>query len=279
MSGPGSYVLLDVFTDTALEGNQLAVFPDGRELAAEQMQRLAAELSLSETAFLLPARAGADARIRIFTPRVELAFAGHPVLGAAVALGHGREQVTLETAGGAVSVALRHDSRSTFGRMRQPIPTWGAFEHEAELLGSLGLARSGLPVEAYRNGPQHLIVALEGEEQVAALEPDMRALAALGELCVSCFAGAGGRFKTRMFAPALGVPEDPATGSAAGPLAVHLARHGRIAFGDQIELRQGAEIGRPSLLYASAHGSAEEIERVEVAGSAVIVARGEFRLD
>jgi trans-2,3-dihydro-3-hydroxyanthranilate isomerase len=81
-----------------------------------------------------------------------------------------------------------------------------------------------------------------------------------------------------MFAPAGGVPEDPATGSAAGPLAVHLARHGRIAFGDEIEISQGAEIARPSTLYARADGSADEVTRVEVGGSAVVVARGEFRL-
>jgi trans-2,3-dihydro-3-hydroxyanthranilate isomerase len=79
-----------------------------------------------------------------------------------------------------------------------------------------------------------------------------------------------------MFAPALGIPEDPATGSAAGPLAVHLSRHGRIAFGQEIEIRQGVEIGRPSLLYALAEGSAAGIERVEVGGAAVIVARGEL---
>jgi trans-2,3-dihydro-3-hydroxyanthranilate isomerase len=81
-----------------------------------------------------------------------------------------------------------------------------------------------------------------------------------------------------MFAPADGVPEDPATGSAAGPLAVHLARHGRIAFGEEIEISQGAEVGRPSTLFARADGSAERVERVEVGGSAVTVARGEFRL-
>ena len=81
-----------------------------------------------------------------------------------------------------------------------------------------------------------------------------------------------------MFAPALGVPEDAASGSAAGPLAIHLARHGRIAFGEEIEIRQGAEIGRPSTLYARAEGSAERIERVEVGGAAVVVARGAFRL-
>ncbi len=95
---------------------------------------------------------------------------------------------------------------------------------------------------------------------------------------VSTFAGSATNWKTRMFAPAGGVPEDPATGSAAGPLAVHLARHGRIAFGDEIEISQGAEIGRPSTLFARVEGSAEQVENVEVGGSAVTVARGEFRL-
>ena len=102
--------------------------------------------------------------------------------------------------------------------------------------------------------------------------------ARLPDIGANCFAGSGGRWKTRMFAPAHGVVEDPATGSAAGPLAVHLARHGRIAFGDEIEIRQGAEIGRPSILYARVEGSPDSIERVEVGGSAVVVAQGEYRL-
>jgi trans-2,3-dihydro-3-hydroxyanthranilate isomerase len=95
---------------------------------------------------------------------------------------------------------------------------------------------------------------------------------------VNCFAGSGTQWKTRMFAPASGVSEDPATGSAAGPLAIHLVRHGRIGFGDEIEISQGAELGRPSKLYARVEGSLERIERVEVGGSAVIVARGELQL-
>jgi trans-2,3-dihydro-3-hydroxyanthranilate isomerase len=126
---------------------------------------------------------------------------------------------------------------------------------------------------------RHVYVCLPSEEDVAALRPD---LARLGELPavlgINGFAGQGGRWKTRMFAPGGGVPEDPATGSAAGPLAVHLARHGRIPFGDEIEISQGAEIGRPSTLYARADGTPERLERVEVGGAAVIVARGEFRL-
>jgi trans-2,3-dihydro-3-hydroxyanthranilate isomerase len=133
-------------------------------------------------------------------------------------------------------------------------------------------------VQAYRNGPLHVYVGLEDEAAVAALRPDLSALADLGELGVGCFAGTDGRFKSRNFAPGLGVPEDPATGSAAGPLALHLARHGRIGWGEQIEIRQGAEIGRPSLLHARVEGARDQIVRVVVGGSAVVVARGEFDL-
>jgi trans-2,3-dihydro-3-hydroxyanthranilate isomerase len=285
------YVVVDVFTDVPLEGNQLAVFTDAAALPAEILQRLARELNLSETVYVLAPEHGGDARIRIFTPGAELPFAGHPVLGTAIVVGieRGLQQVTLETGAGAVPVALRRGAddelaptgrteRSRYGSMRQPIPTWQRFERERELLDALGVASSRLPVEVYVNGPRHVYVELADEEQVAALSPDLRALEALGELGVSCFAGSGTRWKTRMFAPALGVPEDPATGSAAGPLAVHLARHGRIAFGEEIELRQGAELGRPSLLRARASGSTDAIERVEVSGAAVIVASGEFVL-
>lgn len=281
MSASYRYVLLDVFTDTALEGNQLAVLPEAPDLPAGEMQRLARELNLSETVFVRPAQQGGDAHVRIFTPAAELPFAGHPVLGSAIVVGgeRGLEQVTLETGSGLVPVVLQAGSgQASSGWMRQPIPTWSSYEREAELLAALGVERSGLPVEAYVNGPTHLSVELADEDAVVALAPDMRALNALGEIGVSCFAGSGGGWKTRVFAPGLGVAEDPATGSAAGPLAVHLARHGRIGFGEEIEIRQGAEVGRPSLLLARAVGGGDAIERVEVGGSAVIVARGEFLL-
>ncbi len=281
MNSSHDYVLLDVFTDTPLQGNQLAVFPEADRLSAPDMQRLARETNLSETVFVIAPEHGGDARIRIFTPAAELPFAGHPVLGSAVLVSAalGLEQVTLETAAGPVPVRLsRRSERVAEGWMSQPIPTWGPFERQAELLGALAVERSGLPVETYVNGPRHVYVELDSERAVAALGPDLSVLVALGEIGVSCFAGTGTRWKTRMFAPALGVSEDPATGSAAGPLAVHLARHGRIAFGDEIEIHQGAELSRPSLLRARVDGSAERIERVEVGGSAVLVARGRFLL-
>jgi trans-2,3-dihydro-3-hydroxyanthranilate isomerase len=282
MSGALRYMLLDVFTDKALEGNQLAVFPDAEKLPPEHMRRLARELNLSETVFVLPAEAGGHARVRIFTPTAELPFAGHPVLGSAIVVGGelGLEHVELETGAGFVPVALEPaEERVRGGWMRQPLPSWHAYEHAAELLAALGLPRSELPVEIYMNGPRHVYVELVNEDAVQALAPDMRALHQFGELGVSCFAGSGVCWKTRVFAPGLGVAEDPATGSAAGPLAVHLARHARISFDQQIEIRQGDELGRPSLLLARVSGAPEQIERVEVGGSAVIVARGEFLLD
>jgi trans-2,3-dihydro-3-hydroxyanthranilate isomerase len=275
------YVVADVFTDTPLTGNQLAVFTDARGLDVGAMQALAREMSFSETVFVFPAEAEGTVRIRIFTPTNELPFAGHPVLGTAFVLGGPlqRSVIGLETGVGVVPVELeREGARIVFGRMAQPVPEHEPFEREAELFVALGVAGSELPVELYHLGPTHVYVALASEDEVAALAPDMGALVRVTEAGVSCFAGSGTRWKTRMFAPAHGVPEDPATGSAAGPLAVHLARHRRIAFGDEIEISQGAEIRRPSTLYARVEGSADEITRVEVAGSAVVVARGEFQL-
>ena len=276
------YVVADVFTDRPLTGNQLAVFTDARGLSDEEMQSLAREMNFSESVFVLPPEGEGHARMRIFTPAAELPFAGHPTLGCAFVLAGPLqvEEIRLETLSGVVPVALeREGDRIVFGRMRQPLPTWKAYDDEARLLTALGVERSELPVEVYDNGMNHVYVTLGSEEEVGALKPDLSALAeSPAVLGFSCFAGSGTRWKTRMFAPSGGVAEDPATGSAAGPLAVHLARHGRIGFGEEIEISQGAEIGRPSTLYARADGSAEQLERVEVGGSAVIVARGEFRL-
>jgi trans-2,3-dihydro-3-hydroxyanthranilate isomerase len=276
------YVLCDVFTDTPLAGNQLAVFTDGRGLDDETMQSIARELKLSESTFVFPSEQGGHAKVRIFTPATELPFAGHPTLGTAFVLAAPLQllEIRLESGMGIVPVRLeREGDRIVFGRMEQPVPTVEPYAQEAELLSALGLERSELPVERYDNGAQHVYVALGTEDEVARLRPDLNRLAALeGVVGTNCFAGADGRWKTRMFAPASGVPEDPATGSAAGPLALHLARHGRIAFGDEIEITQGIEIDRPSTLYARADGSADNVERVEVGGSAVVIARGELQV-
>jgi trans-2,3-dihydro-3-hydroxyanthranilate isomerase len=273
------YVVVDVFTDTPLAGNPLAVFTDAREIAEDELQRLARELNLSETTFVYPPEADGHVKMRIFTPSTELPFAGHPTLGTAFVLAAPLQlgEIRIETGRGVVPVRVeREGARITFGRMEQPLPSVAPFERADELLAALG-AESALPVELYDNGFQHVYVALASREQVAALKPDFARVAATGPYGINCFAGNGLSWKTRMFSPAYGVTEDPATGSAAGPLAFHLARHGRIAFGDEIAIEQGAEIGRPSMLYARVEGGEGTVERVEVGGSAVVVARGEFR--
>jgi trans-2,3-dihydro-3-hydroxyanthranilate isomerase len=275
------YVVCDVFTDVPLAGNQLAVFTDARDLDELTMAALARELNLSETVFVLPPTAAdADVRIRVFTPAVELPFAGHPTLGAAFVLGGPLSKIVirLETGSGVVPVELeREGPRIVFGRMEQPLPSWSLVDDPTAIFAAAGVSGSLLPVERYDLGPGHVFIELESPEQVASLQPDIAALARATGDGVNCFARDGARWKTRMFAPNHGVNEDAATGSAAGPLAVHLARHGRIAFGEEIEISQGAEIGRPSTLYAAAHGSAEALHRVTVGGSAVTLARGEFR--
>jgi trans-2,3-dihydro-3-hydroxyanthranilate isomerase len=305
------YVVVDVFTETPLQGNQLAVFTDAREIPEDLLQPIAREMAFSETVFVYspgyrspseqaqagtagsgdPRKtdetvfvysptAGGHARMRIFTPVQEIPFAGHPTLGTAFVLGQPMqlEEIRLETGNGIVPVRLeREGPRIVFGRMEQPLPSVEPFD-EGAVLAALGVERSELPVEVYDNGIRHVYVALASEDEVAQLEPDFTALAKLDTVGVNTFAGSGTRWKTRMFAPGSGVPEDPATGSAAGPLALHLARHGRIAWGEEIRIEQGAEVGRPSVLYARADGSPDAVERVEVGGSAVVVARGEFRL-
>jgi trans-2,3-dihydro-3-hydroxyanthranilate isomerase len=272
------YVVADVFTDTPLQGNQLAVFTDARQVDTSDMQAIALEMGFSETVFVLPAEQGGHARMRIFNPRSEMRFAGHPTLGTAFVLGAPLQLgvIALETGVGIVEVALERDDsgRIVFGRMIQPLPEVRPVAETAAIFGALGVSGSTLPVQLYDNGTTHILVALESEDAVVALEPDIPAIAALGVTGVSCFAGEGNRWKTRMFWPG---GEDAATGSAAGPLAVHLSRHGLVAWGEWIEISQGVEIGRPSTLHARADAQDGELTQVSVGGSAVVVARGELR--
>ncbi|MCI0344033.1 MAG: PhzF family phenazine biosynthesis protein [Chloroflexi bacterium] len=278
-------VLVDVFTDVPLEGNQLAVFPDAENVPEALLQPLAREIGFSETVYVLrPATPGATVRVRIFTPAKEIPFAGHPVLGTAFVMAArlGVDDVVLETGSGLVPVAIAsaNDGRRR-GRMTQPVPTVDALDDATAraILDAVGAGESKLPMEVYDNGIRHTYLALPDEASVGALRPDMAAFASIaGDMGVNCFAGGGTRWKTRMFDPGAGVPEDAATGSAAGPLAVHLARHGLVSWGDELEIRQGVELFRPSVLYARADGGAGGPTRVEVAGGAVVVGSATFEL-
>ncbi|MFE4592510.1 PhzF family phenazine biosynthesis protein [Streptomyces laurentii] len=274
------YTVADVFTDTPLEGNPAAVFLEATGLSSERMQRIAREMNLSETVFVLPAENDGDVRVRIFTPVNELPFAGHPTLGTAVVLGasHAAKELRMETAMGTVVFELERDDEGRVGAagMWQPLPTWEPYDRRGELLAGLDLMATGstLPVEVYHNGPRHVFVGLDSVAALSALEPDQRILARLPDMAANCFTGSGTRWRLRMFSPAYGVVEDAATGSAAGSLAVHLARHGLIPFDEWIEIRQGVEMGRPSTMRARVAGTPERIDAVQVAGSAVVVARG-----
>lgn len=271
------YVIVDVFTTVALQGNPLAVFPHAADLPAGRMQLIAREMNLSETTFVLPATADGDRRVRIFTPVNELPFAGHPILGTAAVLGAATklDRLRLETAAGTIPVEFQYRrDRTISASMRQPIPVWEPYPLRDDLLDALGLATSTLPVDAYRNGPRHVYVGVGSEAALSQIQPDLRALARHPDMAAICFAGTGKRWRIRMFSPAYGVAEDAATGSAAGPLAVHLARYGLLPFGKQIEILQGVEMGRPSRMYARAEGNERQLDTVEVEGSAVITARG-----
>ncbi len=273
------YVVCDVFTDTPLTGNQLAVFTDGRGVSDELMQALALEVGFSETVFVVPAELGGTARIRIFNPRAEMPFAGHPTLGTAFVLGAPLQRgvIELETGVGIVPVVLERDEsgRIVFGRMEQPVPRVEPFEGVAGLLAAIGVESSVLPVELYDNGARHILVTLDSERELAASHEAREVIAALGVTGVNCIVRAGPGWRNRMF---WAHGEDPATGSAAGPIACHLARHGLIAWGEEIVITQGVEIGRPSTLHARAEGAAGLIDAVEVGGCAVVVARGEYRV-
>jgi trans-2,3-dihydro-3-hydroxyanthranilate isomerase len=282
------YVVADVFTETPLEGNPVAVFLAADGITDQQMQRIAREMNLSETTFVLPARHDGDVRVRIFTPVNELPFAGHPTLGTAIVLGgaDGRDRLLMETAMGTIPFELdRAGGRVGSASMVQPTPTWEPYDRADELLAALDLKTSTLPVEIYRNGPRHVFVGLPDVPALSAVRPDLLALATHPDVAVNCFAGEGTRWRMRMFSPAYGVAEDAATGSAAGPLAVHVARHGLGPFDRWIQIMQGVEMGRPSTMRAFAeadgaggHGDLGGVGRVEVAGSAVVVARGTLLL-
>ncbi|MFJ4778900.1 PhzF family phenazine biosynthesis protein [Streptomyces sp. NPDC088762] len=280
------YMVVDAFARTPLEGNPVAVVFDASDLSAERMQRIARETNLSETTFVLPPEQGGDARIRIFTPVNELPFAGHPLLGTAVALSLTMKQdrLRLETAMGVIPVAVEAPEGAVGGaagtegalsvRMRQPIPVWEPYEHADALLAALGLDSSTVPVEAYRNGPRHVLVGLGSVPALSALHPDHRALSAFPDMAAICFAGEGLNWRMRMFSPAYGVVEDAATGSAAGPLGIHLARHGLAAYGQHLEILQGVEMRRPSLMLATVDGAGDDVRTVRVGGHGILVARG-----
>lgn len=296
------YLHLDVFTDRPFEGNQLAVFPDPPELSTEQMQRVAKEMNFSESTFIYPAVSGGGAKMRIFTPGEELPIAGHPTVGSTFALAlegviaPGRDRFVFELGVGPTPVTLEWTAgQLAFVWMTQPNPRFGGTIDDRPALGAaLGVDAAdlvdGLPAQWVSCGVPYLLIPLKSREAVDAVRLDRRALvrcveaADLDEAPVYVFTtengGDGETTYSRMLAPGLGIAEDPATGSAAGPLGCYLVEHKIVspaAAGAMVSL-QGVAMGRASRIHIAIEGGPGEISRVQVGGTAVLVGRGELEV-
>jgi trans-2,3-dihydro-3-hydroxyanthranilate isomerase len=275
------YVRCDVFSRRPFGGNPLAVFTDARAIDAATMQAIAQEMNLSETVFVLPAAAAGLAKIRIFTPKVELAFAGHPTLGAAFVLSRPLQTdgLLLETGMGNIGVRIERDGANPVAAwLDLPLPEVSAVEDPGSLLLALGLSHAVTPILRYSFGIAHLLVQVQSAEQVASVTPNLAALAALGPVGVVVFAQSGTNLRARVFVPGAGVPEDPATGSAVAPLALHVHSHAQNPIGRALRITQGVEIGRPSELLAELCFNGERLERILVGGGCVLLGRGELQL-
>jgi trans-2,3-dihydro-3-hydroxyanthranilate isomerase len=306
-----SYLHYDVFTDEPLVGNQLAVFTDAQGLDTSQMQRISREMNFSESTFILPTeRPDTDVRMRIFTPYNEMPMAGHPTIGSTFALAHsgaikkGAKRFVFGLNIGPTPVDLEWaDGSLSFAWMTQRPPTFGPIvSQRAAVAGAIGLKPEDLadhlPVQEVSCGVPYLYVALRNHEAVDRAVTDA---AGFGRLCDACgldlplfLFSVGGPSPDdtvygRMFAPDYGIIEDPATGSAAGPVGCYLVHHGVVQgnAAQRIQISQGVAMGRPSRIFVSIDGSGApaapkptgeggDITDVRVGGGAVLVGRGEL---
>lgn len=287
------YFIVDVFTDTALKGNPLAVVMDSAGLATERMQAIAREFNLSETTFVqrgaLEQERREGVRVRIFTTQEELNFAGHPTLGTASVLRlfapEAVEGGTVKLKLNAGTVPVSFDGEGLNGTMTQRDPEFGAMLNPAKVARLCGLRAEdldrALPPQVVSTGTAFAIVALRSLDALARLKvshdeatPWLRERGArwfyvLAPALDSNQDGAKYRSRMQFYGG-----EDPATGSAAGCAISHLVAHGAVASGVEIVLQQGIEIGRPSNIRASARRLDDKVSDVRVGGSTVLVAKG-----
>jgi trans-2,3-dihydro-3-hydroxyanthranilate isomerase len=294
------YLHLDVFTDRLFGGNQLAVVLDARGLAPETLQAIAKEMNFSETTFVLPPeRSDTDMRVRIFTPAEELPMAGHPTIGTAFALAQtgvlspGRERVVFGLGIGPTDVDLtwRGDDLS-FAWMTQLNPTFG--EPFLDRVGAAATLRlpfealdAGLPVQTVSCGVPYVMVPLRSRQLVDEASFDAKEYETFkhrhglnDQECVFLFSAERGNdgaiAYSRMFAPGIGIVEDPATGSAGGPLGCYLVQHGVVLperAGSMLS-RQGVKMGRPSDIHIAIGASDGRITSVRVGGESVVAGEG-----
>jgi trans-2,3-dihydro-3-hydroxyanthranilate isomerase len=301
-----SFVQADVFTQTALTGNPLAVFPDAKGLDADTMQALAREMNLSETTFVFQSQQ-ATRQVRFFTPTAEIPLAGHPTIGTwwiLAELGllelpdHGIERITQETGAGVLPVDIHlEDGKPKEVVMVQALPDFGDMVEDVKRLGlALGgtnetVLQHPTPQVVSTALPQ-LMVPIRSLEELQGLPSGgsggtlVDLLREFGTDCAMCYAAdtvnGESAIRCRMFAPGLGVPEDPATGSAAGALGSYLVWHNVVRPHDGVgtlTVEQGVEIGRRSMIHVEvAVGNGGEITEVRVGGQAVTVIQGEVSI-
>ena len=284
--------IVDVFTDKPLAGNQLAVVLDGRDLSTEAMQRIAREMNFSATTFIFPPEDSAHAaKVRIFTPGRELQFAGHPTIGTAwVLLNEGIAaggRLTLEESVGPIAVRSVKENGRTMLWMNFPEMSFGQVFPHASVAAALGIQESDLvreaPAQIASSGTPFLFAALRSPGAVDAAVSDAKRLEKLlrnDAVGLFFFAKTGShRFYSRMFAP--DVAEDPATGSASGPLGGYAVKYGLVERAPQISLvsEQGTKMGRQSFLHIELTYGDESPDipsRIEVGGSVMPVLKGEL---
>jgi trans-2,3-dihydro-3-hydroxyanthranilate isomerase len=284
-----AYRLVDVFTRTPFGGNPLAVFSDAKGLDPALMQRIAFELHLSESTFVLPAtRPDCDVRVRIFTPRAEIPFAGHPTVGTAFVLDH-TPRVTFELGIGPLAVE-RTSAPDGFvrWRMAQPRPRFGPVLEAGAVAAALGLRAEDLdarlPLEVATTGLPFLMVPLRDLDALGRARLSVERWAGLrggDTTCPYLFVRTGpASARARMFAGHFGIEEDPATGSAAGPLGGWLVARGALvpdeAGRSPLLVEQGVEMGRPSAIWVEVEGTPAEIRVVHVSGECAEVGGGYF---
>ena len=295
------YSLLDVFTNRPFGGNQLAVFPDARGLTAETMQALAKELNLSESAFVFPTQdAACDYRVRIFTPAVELPMAGHPTVGTAfvlvnegiIQLAEPETTINFEEGVGVVPVTLSaREGQLRLIQMRQPLPTFGPLFLDRKAIAhllflDLSLLDTALPLEVVSCGVPFLFVSVKSLEAIRAIRFRLdvweRVLRDFAAPHVFVFTREvvfpDSTVHSRMFAPAMGIAEDPATGAASGPLGCYLVHHRVVqpagAGSSQMVSEQGFEIGRPSLVQVKIERDGQHITDVSIGGQCCFIGKG-----
>jgi len=287
------FVQVDVFTSVTLEGNQLAVFADGRSLSDAEMQALAREMNLSETTFILPRDAATErergVRVRIFTVDEELPFAGHPTLGTAMVLRgtSGAEEIALDLNVGRIPVRFSTRDGLPFGMMTQRDPEFGEKHTREDVARAAGLAvddiAADLPIQTVSTGNGFAIVPLKSLAALQKLAPAWPNMKQYLEKTSAKFfyfvsreaVNPEARLQSRMI---FYNGEDPATGSAAGPCAAWAVQYGVVPPDEQALMEQGVEMKRRSRIFFSAGRKGDKIVNVRVGGHVVEVVRGEVFL-